>query len=319
MTTILPPDQSAAADEPEPEDTSTSQNSSPTPVPEVADAGGATRKQVRREQFAVLYKSPGFIIGALLFGFWVLSAIFPSLLSTLDPKALSSELRTPPNADAWFGTDSLGRDVFSRVIFGARPVMIVAPLATIFAVAAGSLIGMATGYFKGLFDDVFSRIAEAVLSIPAILLAIVIIFTFGASTAVIIGTVAVLFTPPVLRTVRAATLSEAQLDYVTSAKMRGESSLFIIVREIMPNILGVVVVEFTVRLGYAIFTVATLAFLGITGADPTDADWGIDVANQWERIVSGVWWPTVFPALAIASLVIAVNLIADSIEKALSS
>ena len=101
--------------------------------------------------------------------------------------------------------------------------------------------------------------------------------------------------------------------------MRGESSFFIIVREILPNILGVVVVELTVRLGYAIFTVATLAFLGITGADPTDADWGIDVANQWERIISGVWWPTVFPALAIASLVISVNLIADSIEEAVSS
>ena len=317
MTTILPPDQSAAADEPDPRKVSNIQDSV-QPEPEV-DLGGATRKQVRREQLAVLYKSPGFIIGAIVFGFWVLAAIFPGLLTSIDPKALSSELRNPPNADAWFGTDPLGRDVFSRVIFGARPVLIVTPLATIFAVLAGSLIGVAAGYFKGLFDDVVSRIAEAVLSIPAILLAIVVIFTFGASTAVIIGTVAVLFTPPVLRTVRAATLSESELDYVTSAKMRGESSFFIIVREILPNILGVVVVELTVRLGYAIFTVATLAFLGITGADPTDADWGIDVANQWERIISGVWWPTVFPALAIASLVISVNLIADSIEEAVSS
>ena len=202
---------------------------------------------------------------------------------------------------------------------GARPIMIVAPLATIFAVMAGTLLGLASGYFKGVFDDVVSRVAEAVLAIPAILLAIVVIFTFGSSTAVIIGTIAVLFTPPVLRTVRAATLSEAELDYVTSAKMRGEGSLFIIVREIMPNILGVVVVEFTVRLGYAIFTLATLAFLGITAGDATDANWGIDVSMQWQRIVSDIWWPTVFPALAIASLVIAVNLIDDSIEKALSS
>ena len=317
MTTILPPDQSAPADEPDPSKGTGIQDSIVEPVE--AEVDGATRKQVRREQLAVLYKSPGFIIGALMLGFWILAAIFPGLLSTLDPKALSSDLRNPPNSDAWLGTDPLGRDVFSRVIHGARPIMIVAPLATIFAVLAGSLIGMAAGYFKGLFDDVISRIAEAVLAIPAILLAIVVVFTFGQSTAVIIGTVAVLFTPPVLRTVRAATLSEAQLDYVTSAKMRGESSLFIIVREIMPNILGVVVVEFTVRLGYAIFTLATLAFLGITAADPTNADWGIDVANQWERIISGVWWPTVFPALAIASLVIAVNLIADSIEKAVSS
>lgn len=317
MTTILPPDQSAPADEPDPSKGTGRQDSIVEPVD--AEVDGATRKQVQREQFAVLYKSPGFIIGALIFAFWVLSSIFPGLLSTIDPKALSAETGIRPNADAWFGTDLLGRDVYSRVIHGARPVLITAPLATVFAILAGSLFGMAAGYFKGAFDDVVSRIAEAVLSIPAILLAIVIIFTFGASTPVIIGTVAVLFTPPVLRTVRAATLSEAQLDYVTSAKMRGESSLFIIVREIMPNILGVVVVEFTVRLGYAIFTIATLAFLGITGADPTDPDWGIDVANQWERIVGGFWWPTVFPALAIATLVISVNLIADSIEKALSS
>jgi len=283
------------------------------------EAAGATQQQVRREQLAVLYKSPGFLIGALILAFWILSSIFPGLLTSFDPKELTGQLRASPSADAWFGTDSLGRDVYSRVIFGARPVMVVAPLATILAVIMGSLLGIATGYFKGTFDEIFSRIAEAILSIPAVLLAIVIIFTFGPTDAVIVGTVAVLFTPPVLRTVRAATLSEAQLDYVTSAKMRGESGLFIITREILPNILGVVVVEFTVRLGYAIFTIATLAFLGITGGDATDADWGIDVANQWQRIVSGIWWPTVAPALAIASLVIAVNLIADSVEKAVSS
>ena len=317
MTTILPPDQSAPADEPDPKHTAAIQDAALTP--EETDLGGATRKQVRREQLAVLYKSPGFIIGALMLGFWVLASIFPGLLTTIDPKAIDGALRATPNADAWFGTDPLGRDVYSRVIFGARPIMIVAPLATIFAVMAGTLLGLASGYFKGVFDDVVSRVAEAVLAIPAILLAIVVIFTFGSSTAVIIGTIAVLFTPPVLRTVRAATLSEAELDYVTSAKMRGEGSLFIIVREIMPNILGVVVVEFTVRLGYAIFTLATLAFLGITAGDATDANWGIDVSMQWQRIVSDIWWPTVFPALAIASLVIAVNLIADSIEKALSS
>ena len=133
------------------------------------------------------------------------------------------------------------------------------------------------------------------------------------------GTIALLFVPPVARTVRAATLAEAQLDYVTSAKMRGERSLFIIAREIFPNITGVIVVEFTVRLGYAIFTLATLAFLGLSGGDVTDPDWGVDVASNWGLVVTDVWWPTIFPAVAIATLVIGVNLIADSIEKALRS
>jgi peptide/nickel transport system permease protein len=156
---------------------------------------------------------------------------------------------------------------------------------------------------------------EAILSIPSILLAIVIVFSFGATTEVIIGTIAFLFIAPIARTVRAATLAESQLDYVTAARMRGEGSLFIITREIFPNIVGVVIVEVTVRLGYAIFTLATLAFLGLTGGNVTDPNWGIDVAQNYQQIVASVWWPTIFPALAIGSLVIGVNLIADSIEK----
>ena len=114
-------------------------------------------------------------------------------------------------------------------------------------------------------------------------------------------------------------MAEAQLDYVTSAKMRGERSLFIISREIFPNITGVIVVEFTVRLGYAVFTLATLAFLGLSGGDVTDPDWGVDVATNWGLIVTDIWWPTIFPAIAIATMVIGVNLVADSIEKALRS
>ena len=151
MTTILPPDQSAPADEPDPKHTAATQDAALTS--EETDLGGATRKQVRREQLAVLYKSPGFIIGALMLGFWILASIFPGLLTTIDPKAIDGALRATPNADAWFGTDPLGRDVYSRVIFGARPIMIVAPLATIFAVMAGTLLGLASGYFCLLYTS----------------------------------------------------------------------------------------------------------------------------------------------------------------------
>ena len=209
--------------------------------------------------------------------------------------------------------------MFARVIHGAEPVLVVSPIATILAIIAGTLVGLAMGYYLGWVDEVLSRIVESILSIPVILTAILVIFTFGQSTPVIIGTVALLFTAPIARTVRAATISEAQLDYVTSAKMRGESSLFIITREILPNITGVIVVEMTVRLGYAVFTVATLAFIGFSAGDITEPDWGVDVSQQWERIVGDVWWPTIFPALAIASLVIAVNLVADSIDRATKS
>lgn len=289
------------------------------------DATQKTADQVKKEQRRLLFRTPGFIIGCLVLGFWILATIWPDLLAQWGPKdtvrtdAGESLRRTSPDGTAWFGTDRLGRDVYARVVHGARPIMLAAPLATMIATIVGTLLGLFTGYFKGWVDEVFSRILEAVLSIPSILLAIVIVFTFGPTQPVIIGTIAFLFVPPVARTVRAATLTEAQLDYVTAAQMRGESSLFIIAREIFPNIVGVVVVEITVRLGYAVFTLATLAFLGVSGGNATDANWGVDVANGYEQIVNGVWWSTVFPALAIASLVVAVNLIADSIERALKS
>lgn len=290
-----------------------------------ADPSASTLEQVRREQRALLLRSPGFLIGCFILGFWILSSVWPDLLSVWDPKesvrtddgrALS---RSSPDGTAWFGTNRLGRDVYARVIHGARPIMIAAPAATLIATVIGTLLGLFTGYFRGWVDEIVSRILEAILSIPSILLAIVIVFTFGPTTTVIVGTIAFLFIAPVARTVRAATLSESQLDYVTAARMRGESSMFIITREIFPNIVGVVVVEFTVRLGYAVFTLATLAFLGLSGGNVTDANWGADVAVAYEQIVNGVWWPTIFPALAIASLVIAVNLIADSVEQASKS
>lgn len=273
----------------------------------------------------MLLTTPGFIIGVVIVAFWVLAAIAPGLLADAGPKEnlttadgtfLSNEA---PSGDYWFGIDRVGRDVFSRVIHGARPILLVTPIATAIAVTIGTLLGLSMGYFLGWVDEILSRIVEALLSIPAILLAIIVVFTFGRSDPVIIGTVALLFISPVARTVRAATIAEAQLDYVTAAKMRGERSLFIITREIFPNITGVIVVELTVRLGYAIFTVATLSFLGFTGGNVTDADWGVDVAQNYTQIVSDVWWPTIFPALAIASLVIAVNLIADSIQRVTSS
>jgi peptide/nickel transport system permease protein len=286
---------------------------------------GGTRKQIRREQRRVLFTTPGFIIGMAILLFWIVSAIMPELITDVDPKLSIRDdsgsviARETPSGDAWFGTDGIGRDVFSRTIHGARPILIVTPIATLIALVAGTLIGLTMGYFRGWADEVLSRLVESVLSIPTILMAILVVFTFGKTDPVIIGTIALLFTPPIARTVRAAAISEAQLDYVTSAKMRGERSLFIIGREILPNIMGLLVVELTVRLGYAIFAVATLAFLGLVGGDISDPDWGIDVAENWGRIVGDVWWPTIFPALAIASLVIGVNLVADSIDRATKS
>ncbi len=286
----------------------------------VSTAGKAERGQIRREQRKVLLTSPAFIIGSLIVGFWLLAAAFPTLLTTFGPKEfVPAGARSEPFDETWLGTDASGWDVYTRLIFGARPVLIVAPLATACAIVVGTFLGLIMGYYRGWVDEVLSRILEALLSIPVILMAILVVVTFGNSRPVIIATIGLLFVPAITRTIRSAAIAEADLDYVTSAKMRGESGLFIVAREILPNVVPLVVVELTVRLGYAIFTYATLAFLGQTGGNATDADWGLDVSQNFNQIVNDRWWPSIFPAAAIATLVIGVNLIADSIDKALKS
>lgn len=288
--------------------------------PEKVAAAGEGKKQIRKEQLRVLYRSPGFIVGVLIVGFWILASLLPGILTTFDPKEfVEAGPRVKPGSEAWLGTDKNGWDVYTRVIYGARKILVIAPISTALALAVGTFLGLIMGYYKGWVDEILSRVIEALLSIPIILMAIVVIFTFGDSTAVIIGTIAVLFVPAITRTIRSAAIAESDLDYVMSAKMRGESGFFIVSREILPNVTGLVVVEGTVRLGYAIFTYTTLAFLGLVGGNITDADWGIDVAQNYEQIARDIWWPSIFPAVAIASLVIGVNLIADSIDKAVKS
>jgi peptide/nickel transport system permease protein len=273
----------------------------------------AERRQARKEQWRLLRRRPGFIIGCLILLFWIVCAIGGAHITPFDP---INDLSVPflrPGSAHWFGTDDLGRDVLSRVMAGARDILIVSFIAASVATIVGSMLGLIMGYVRGVADEAIGRVIEALLSIPVILIGLLIISLLGASKPVVIFTVAVLFTPIVARTVRTAVLSEAQLDYVEAAKLRGESGLFIMTREILPNVLPVIVVEFTVRVGYAIFTVATLSFLG-AGIQVPSPDWGLTISKTYNYIPSGQWWPTLFPALAIASLVIAVNLIADSIQ-----
>lgn len=289
-----------------------------TTVPPIGPAGlapASERAQARRESLAVLLRRPGFVIGNVIIGFWLFSAIFQ--LAPYDALNDFDLGHQPPSPQHLFGTDRLGRDVFSRVIVGARDVFIVAPPAAILGVMAGTILGLIMGYYRGIVDDVLSRIIEAFLSLPVILVALLTLVVLGSSTMVVILVVGILFTPIVARTVRSAVLAERQLDYVTAAKLRGESGPFIMIREIFPNILAPIIVEMTVRFGYAIFTVATLSFLGV-GIQPPSPDWGLSVSEEYSNMIAGVWWPTLFPALAIASTVIGINLIADALQSATS-
>ena len=287
------------------------------PVAPVVPGAASERSQARRETLRVLLRRPAFIIGNVVIIGWIITAVLGERITPYDPLNHFSEGHLPPGTDHLFGTDRLGRDVLSRVMVGSRDVLIVAPFAAILGVVAGTLLGLVMGYFRGLVDDVLSRLVEAFLALPVILVALLTLVVLGSSSLVVVLVVGILFTPIVARTVRSAVLSERQLDYVTAAKLRGESGMFILSREIFPNVLGPTIVELTVRFGYAIFTVATLSFLGV-GIQPPSADWGLSVSEEYSNMISGIWWPTLFPALAIASSVVAVNLIADSLQSVLN-
>ena len=289
------------------------------PVAEVAHALGPPRddaRLARRERLEVLVHSKSFIAGAIIVGFFVLCAVFGRLVVLQDPFAGSpiNGLESP-GANYWFGTDRLGRDVFSRVIVGSRDIMIIAPAATLLGTVLGTALGLVTGYFRGAVDDILSRIIETVLALPVVLVAVMALVSLGPSNLTIIFVVGFVFAPVIARTVRAAVLSERELEYVSAARLRNERTPYILFAEILPNVMGPVIVEFTVRLGYAIFVVATLSFLGL-GVQPPSPDWGLQIFDHYGLISGGYWWPVLFPGAAIATLVIGVNLIADGLTQA---
>jgi peptide/nickel transport system permease protein len=287
-------------------------------------AGGAVAVAAQTQRMAptrwrLLLRRPTFLAGAGIFLFWVVCAIFGKQIAPFNPLAQQLlDNNTGPAGAHWFGTDPLGRDVLSRVIVGAREILIIKPLATILGTICGTALGLAMGYFGGAFDQIVGRLVEAVLALPFVIIAFLFIVAVGPSTVTLVVIIGFVFTPLIARTVRAAVLAERHLDYLSSARLLGEGRARIMFGEILPNILPAILVEFTVRLGYAVFAVATLSFLGF-GVQPPTPDWGADIAANYVGLLAGYWWQTLFPALAIASLVTAVNLITDSIEQVLSS
>ena len=273
--------------------------------------------RIRREHLGQLVRSKAFLIGALLLLWWVVCALFGKSISPFNPVTGSLlQFNAAPSGAHWFGTDSLGRDVLSRVIVGARDILIIAPLATLLGTAVGTAIGLVQGYLAGVVDNVVGRLVEAVLALPVVIVAFLFVVALGPSTVTLILVIGFVFALLIARTVRTAVLQERELDYIASARLRDESDLHIMFVEILPNVAAPILVEFTVRLGYAIFAIATLSFLGF-GIQPPTPDWGADIASSYQYLAAGYWWETLFPALAIASLVVAVNLIADSIEAVL--
>jgi peptide/nickel transport system permease protein len=257
--------------------------------------------------------NPLFRVGAVLVGLWVVCAVAAPLLTPWDPQDVDPLNRlAPPSATHWFGTDRLGRDLFSRVISGAREVLLVAPVASLLGTVAGTALALLGGYRGGLIDEALNRVADAMLSVPLLLLSLLTLTAVGPSRLAVIAVIAAIFSPLVMRTIRSGVIAEREKDYVQLALLRGERDVYIAVREILPNVLHLVVVEFTVRTGYAVFTSATLSFLGL-GLQPPSSEWGVIVFEHYSFLTAGIWWPVVFPALAISSLIIGFNFLAEAI------
>ncbi len=263
----------------------------------------------------LLAESPIGLFGAFLVLFWVVVAIGAPWLAPFDPNANNYDaLADPtPNDIYLLGTDNQGRDILSRVIWGSRTVLIVAPIATFCAYVVGCMLGLLAGYYRGWVDALISRLTDILLSFPAIVLYILIIMRLGPSVVNVIAAVIFVASPQIIRIVRGITLEQRELDYVTAAKMRGESALYIMLVEILPNTRGPLIVDSCLRMGYTTIQIGVLGFLGL-GLPPPDPDWGGMVKDTYGMMST---WPhmSLYPAIAISSLVVGFSLLADGLRE----
>jgi len=263
-----------------------------------------------------LYQRPSSAIGVTIFVLFFLMALVGPLIAPYGAnEQIVADARQPPSPDHWFGTDNLGRDVFSRVILGARDVLALAGLGTLAAVILGTTIGLVSGYYGGWLDEVVMRFFDSLLSLPALLLALLLLGSLGPSRSSVLVVITVVYTPIVARVVRSVVLSVKAKEFVEAAQVQGESVAYILFREIFPSTLPALAVEASLRFSYAIFLVASLGFLGV-GVQPPSPDWGLMV-KEGRANFTQTPWALYFPAGAIAVVVIGVNLVADTLKQIL--
>jgi peptide/nickel transport system permease protein len=228
-----------------------------------------------RRRVALLGESTPATVGVAIILTWAVLAVLAPLIAPYPPNAndMAALAHTTPSRAHWLGTDHLGRDILSRILWGARPVLVIAPLAVLGAAALGSLLGLAAGYYGRWIDLAVTRVCDIVLSFPVIILYMIILAHFGSSAWNIIGVLTLTKAPIIARIVRGMTLDLREREYVAAAKMRGESALYIMLVEILPNARGPLVVDMCLRTGYNVIIIGALGFLGI-GLPPPDPDWG---------------------------------------------
>ena len=268
---------------------------------------------------ALLRESPVGLFGALIVLFFVLLAIFAPLVSPFDPNATILPFAFPgtaaPDGGVFlFGTDHLGRDILSRIIWGGQRVLFYATVATISAYIVGIIMGLAAGYFRGYLDEIISFFANVILSFPIMVLYVLIIAKVGASGLNIIFAVVFASSPGIMRIVRGVTMDIATRDYIAASQTRGEGPWYIMLVEILPNARSPLIVDFCLRMGYTTITIGALGFLGL-GLPPPDPDWGGMITETRAFVTGGFPHMAILPACAVSLLVLGFNLLADGLRE----
>jgi peptide/nickel transport system permease protein len=276
----------------------------------------AQRPSIRqrfRGTLSLITASKTAMVGLAILLFWIGVALF-SLVTTLDPYAQDIEyINSGPTAAHPLGTDDLGRDLLARVVHGTRLVLVLAPVSVFCALLAGSTMGLAAAYFGGAIDEAIMRVLDAFMAFPTILLYLIIIAAVGPSAVNVVLAITIGGMPGIARMVRGLALDIRTRDYIAAAKLRSESPWYMMFVEILPNARGPIIVDAMLRVGYAVFAIGTLGFLGL-GVPPPSPDWGSMVARGRDFIWTNPW-AVLWPALAISSLVVGLNLFADGLRE----
>ncbi len=256
----------------------------------------------------------GLALGLLVIGLVLAFVLASPLILPFDPEAMSPEfILAPPSLEHWGGTDNLGRDILTRTLMGARSTLSLALAATLLGVGIGTLIGMVAGYRRGLADRISMRLADAVMALPSLILAMLALVAFGNGPVAVLGSIAIVFVPRAARIMRSVVLDVATRDFVVAASVIGESQASILLREILPNMWPNLLVEACLRFSYAILLISSLGYLGI-GVQPPTPDWGLMIADSSAYITTAPWM-VIWPAVGIVLSVVTVNLVGDRLQE----
>ncbi len=262
---------------------------------------------------ALILRKPKALAGLLLVAFMVLLALLAPWIAPYDPLALDPAVSNQaPSAQFWLGTDFFGRDVLSRMIWGARPSLLIGFSSVAIGCLIGAAIGLTAGYFRGWVDTVLMRPVDVLLSFPIVVLALALVAALGPSLFNLILTISLLFVPRFARVVRAEAMALRELDYIDAARVAGQTPLVIIVRHVLPNALAQIIVTCTVFMANAILVEAGLSFLGV-GVTPPEPSWGNMLAEGRNNIL-GAPWLTTFPGVMLTLTLIGFNLLGDALR-----